>query len=71
VKGQENEILTRQGSRHSSRPDVFYFFPTPYFLKQLSTTIAHIAKAPRAYVATKALSKNAIFFTLQKCFLYG
>jgi hypothetical protein len=60
VKGQKNEILTRQESRHSSRPDVFYFFPTAHFLKQLPTHIAHIAKAPRANATTKALSKSAI-----------
>jgi hypothetical protein len=56
VKGQKNEILTRPESRHSSRPDVFYFLPTAHFLKQLPTHIAHIAKAPRANATTKALS---------------
>jgi len=60
VKGQKKEILTRQESRHSSRPDVFYFLPTAHFLKQLPTHIAHIAKAPRANAETKALSKSAI-----------
>jgi hypothetical protein len=60
VKGQKNEISTRQESRHSSRPDVFYFFPIAHFLKQLPTHIAHIAKAPQANAATKALSKSAI-----------
>jgi hypothetical protein len=63
VKGQKNEILTRQESRHSSRPDVFYFFATAHFLKQLPTHIAHIAKAPRANATTKALSKSAILPT--------
>jgi hypothetical protein len=71
VKGQKNEILTRQESRHSSRPDVFYFLPTAHFLKQLPTHIAHylfrtcfgIAKAPRANAKTKALSKSAILLT--------
>jgi hypothetical protein len=61
MKGQKNEILTRPESRHSSRPNVFYFFATAHFLKQLSTHIAHIAKAPRANATTKALSKSAIF----------
>lgn len=60
MKGQKNEILTRPESRHSCRPDVFYFFATAHFLKQLPTHIAHIAKAPQADAATKALSKSAI-----------
>jgi hypothetical protein len=63
VKGQKKEILTRQESRHSSRPDVFYLLPTAHFLKQLPTHIAHIAKAPRANAETKALSKSAILPT--------
>jgi len=62
VKGQKNEILTRPESRHSSRPNVFYFLPTAHFLKQLPTHIAHnlsricfgIAKAPQANAETKA-----------------
>ena len=66
MKGQKKEILTRQESRHSSRPDVFYFLPTAHFLKQLPTHIAHIAKAPRANAVTKALSKSAIFPTHQE-----
>jgi len=66
VKGQKNEILTRQKSRHSSRPNVFYFFATAHFLKQLPTHIAHIAKAPRANAKTKALSKSAILLTLNE-----
>ena len=66
MKGQKNEILTRQESRHSSRPDVFYFFATTHFLKQLPTHIAHIAKAPRANAEAKALSKSAILLTLEK-----
>jgi hypothetical protein len=60
VKGQKKEILTRQESRHSSRPNVFYFLPTAHFLKQLPTHIAHIAKAAQANAATKALPKSAI-----------
>jgi hypothetical protein len=63
VKGQKKEIWTRQESRHSCRPDVFYFFATAHFLKQLPTHIAHIAKAPQANAATKALSKSAILPT--------
>jgi len=64
VKGQKNEILTISESRHSSRPNVFYFFPTAHFFKQLPTHIAHIAKAPQATATTKALSKSAILPTL-------
>jgi len=63
VKGQKNEILTRKESRHTSRPDVFYFFATAHFLKQLPTHIAHIAKATQAKAETKALSKSAILPT--------
>jgi hypothetical protein len=66
VKGQKNEILTRQESRHSSRLNVFYFFAIAHFLKQLPTHIAHIAKAPQANAATKALSKSAILLTRQE-----
>lgn len=60
MKGQKKEILTRPESRHSSRPDVFYFFAIAHFLKQLPPQIAHIAKAPRANAETKALAKSAI-----------
>jgi hypothetical protein len=35
VKGQKKEILTRLESRHTSRPDVFYFLPTAHFLKTI------------------------------------
>jgi len=63
MKGQKNKILTRQESQCTSRPDVFYFFATAHFLKQLPTHIAHIAKAPRANVTTKVLSKSAILLT--------
>jgi len=55
VKGQKNEILKIPESRRSSQPDVFYFFSTAHFLKQLPTRIAHIAKAPRAKATTKEL----------------
>jgi len=61
VKGQKKEILTRLESQHSNRPDIFYFLPIAYFLKQLPTHIAHIAKAPQANAETKALPKSAIF----------
>jgi len=59
--------LKTQESRHSSRPDIFYFLPNAHFLKQFPTHIAHIAKATQlvpihreAYATTKALSKSAI-----------
>ncbi len=35
MKGLKNEIFKRPESRHSSRPDVFYFFPTAHFLKTI------------------------------------
>jgi hypothetical protein len=35
VKGQKKEILTRQESRHTSRPNVFYFLPTVHFSKTI------------------------------------
>jgi len=60
VKGQKNEILTRPKSRHSSRPDFFYFLSIAQIL-QLLTHIVHIAKAPQANAPNKALSKSAIF----------
>jgi len=63
VKGQKNEILTGPESRHSSQPDVLYFLPTAHFLKQLPTHNAHIAKAPQANAATKALAKSANVFS--------
>jgi hypothetical protein len=64
VKEQKNKILTRQESRPSSRPDVFYFLPTAHFLKQLPTHIGHIGKAQQANAKTKALSKSAILLVL-------
>lgn len=63
MKGQKNEILKRQESRHSSRLDVFYFLPTAHFLNQLPTHIAYIAKATQANATTKALAKSAILPT--------
>ena len=70
MKGQKNEILTRQESRHSSRPDVFYFLPTahPPTGGQLVIHIANIAKALQSKAENKALSKIAILPTLQKPF---
>ena len=54
----KNEI-DRQITRHSSRPDVFYFLSIAQIL-QLLTHIVHIAKAPQANAQNKALSKSAI-----------
>jgi len=62
--------LTRKESRHSSRPNVFYFLPTahPPVGRQLPTQISHdlfrfigIAKALLASAETKSLSKSEIF----------
>jgi len=64
VKGHENKIMTKQESRHSSRPDVFYFLPTAHFLKQLPTHIAHIAKDPQIKDKTESLSMSAILRAL-------
>jgi hypothetical protein len=63
VKGQKNKILSRKESRHTSRLDVFHFFATAHFLKQLPTHIAYIAKATQASAKTNALSKSAILPT--------
>jgi len=67
VKEQKNEILTRPKSRHSSRPDVFYFFPTAHFLKTILLP-AHIAahcQAAQADTQTKACQRAAIMPTHQ------
>jgi hypothetical protein len=76
VKGKKNEILIKPESRHSSRPDVFYFLPDTLFIKQLPTHIAHIAKASQANPETKAclptrqaLSKSAILPLQYNCTL--
>ncbi|OFX35251.1 MAG: hypothetical protein A2X08_07375 [Bacteroidetes bacterium GWA2_32_17] len=58
MKGQNNEILTRQESRHSSRPDVFYFLPTAHFLKQLPTHNGTFAFAPTHEAKSSAKSKE-------------
>lgn len=69
MKGKKNEILIKPESRHSSRPDVFYFLPDALFIKQLPTHIAHIAKASQANPETKALSKSAILPLQYNCTL--
>jgi hypothetical protein len=61
VKVQKKEILTKQVSRNSSRPDAI--LPTTHSLKQFPTRIAHIAKTPQANDTTKALPKSAILPT--------
>jgi hypothetical protein len=43
-----------------------FFSHRTKILKFLPTHIAHIAKAPQANAATKALSKSAILLTLLK-----
>jgi hypothetical protein len=61
VKGQKNEILTRQESRHSSRPNVFYFFSTAHFLKQLPTHNGTFAFAPTHEPKPSAKSKEPFY----------
>lgn len=58
--GHKKEILIRPESRLSSRPNFYYFFAIKHFLTQLPTHNKQIAKAPKAYATTKALSKSAI-----------
>jgi hypothetical protein len=61
VKGQKNEILTRKESRHSNRPDVFYFLPSAHFLKQLPTHNGTFAFAPTHGINASAKSKEPFF----------
>ncbi|OFX32878.1 MAG: hypothetical protein A2X08_00460 [Bacteroidetes bacterium GWA2_32_17] len=68
MKGQKNEILTRQESRHSSRPDVFYFLPNAHFLKTIlsSRTNCTFAFVPTHKANASAKSKEPFFATAQK-----
>jgi len=61
VKGQKNEISTRPESRHTSRPDFFYFLPTAHFLKQLPTHNRTFAFAPTHETNPSAKSKEPFF----------
>jgi hypothetical protein len=61
MKGQKNEILTRPKSRHISRPDVFYFFATAHFLKQLPTRNGTFAFASTHKANPSAKSKEPFF----------
>ena len=58
----------RQITRHSlpTRMCFNFFYPPHKNFEILPTHIAHIAKAPQARTATKALSKSAILPTLNK-----
>jgi len=58
----------RQTTRHSlpTRMCFNFFYPPHKNFEILPTHIAHIAKAPRANAPTEALSKSAIFPTLEK-----
>jgi len=56
VEGQKNEILTRQESRHSCRPKVFYFLPTAHFLK---TILASRANGTFAFAPTHEANPSA------------
>jgi len=69
VKGQKNEILTRPKSRHSSRPDVFYFLPTAHFLKQLPTHNGTFAFAPTHEANPSAKSKEPFLPTLSEKYI--
>ena len=63
------EILTTQESRHSIRPDVYYFWPTTHSSngEHLPTYISYPAfcmtKALNAIAATKALPKSEFYQT--------
>jgi hypothetical protein len=61
VKGQKKEISTRPESRHSSRPNVFYFFAIAHFLKQLPTHNGTFAFAPTHETNPSAKSKEPFF----------
>jgi len=65
VKGQNNEILTRQESRHTSRPNVFYFLPTANFLKTIlaSHTNGTFDFAPTHEAYASAKSKEPFYIT--------
>jgi hypothetical protein len=64
VKGQKKEILTRQESRHLSRPDVFYFFFIAHFLKQLPTHNGTFAFATTHEANPSAKSKEPFYATI-------
>jgi len=66
VKGQKNEIFTRPESRHSSRPNVFYFFPTAHFLRHFYClhTNGTFAFAPTHETNASAKSKEPFFATV-------
>jgi len=63
VKGKKNEILARQKSRNSSRPNVFYFLPTAHFLITIlaSHTNGTFAFAPTHEANPSAKSKEPFF----------
>lgn len=66
MKGQkENEILTRQESRHTSQPYVFYFFSHRTFFKTIlaSRTNGTFAFAPTHKANPSAKSKEPLFST--------
>jgi len=65
VKEQKNEISTRTESRHSSRPNIFYFLPTAHFLKQLPTHNGIFAFAPTHKANASAKSKEPFFATVK------
>jgi hypothetical protein len=72
VKGQKNEILTRQESRHLNRPNVFYFLPTAHFLKTILLPVHNgtFAFATTHEANASAKSKEPFFSQRSKNNLY-
>jgi hypothetical protein len=70
VKGQKNEIMKRQESRHSTRLNVFYFLPTPQFFKTILTsrTNGTFAFATTQIANPSAKSKEPF---LSQCSIYS
>jgi len=58
VKGQKNEILTRPKSRHSSRPDVFYFFAHRTFFKTIADPLCTHCQSPTSQRCDQSFVKE-------------
>jgi hypothetical protein len=67
---KENQINTRHESRHSTRPNVFYFLPNPQFFKPILTsrTNGTFAFAPIQIASPSAKSKEPF---LSQCSIYS
>ncbi len=63
IKLDMTKETDRQITRHSLPTQKCFNFYPPHKNFEMPTHIAHIAKAPQAHAATKALSKSAIFLT--------